>query len=192
MYNVYIFIDIHVWLIILYGMDFLLGIHHVARIRRIRCHMGFPPPPWISFPRIKYHMVKVPHLWDFSPPPPLPKQIAHAVLILLHMEFVLEEICHRGGSSAMGFLPGGGGLPYGIIPPWGSSAMGFLPGGEACHMVLFPPGEVLLWDFFRGKVCHMMFLHGERLPYGIISAGTISHGICSLIMKFVGGGGDLP
>ena len=33
----------------------------------------------------------------------------------------------------------------------------------------------------------MIFLHGERLPYGIISAGTISHDICSLIMKFVGG-----
>ena len=57
-------------------------------------------------------------------------------------------------------------------------------------MVLFPPGEVLLWDFFRGeglphgipswgaiwyqcggKVCHMVFLHGEHLPYGIISGG---------------------
>ena len=24
----------------------------------------------------------------------------------------------------------------------------------------------------------MVFLQGERLPYGIISAGTISHGIC--------------
>ena len=31
----------------------------------------------------------------------------------------------------------------------------------------------------------MVFLHGERLPYGIISGGTICHGICSLIMKFV-------
>ena len=35
----------------------------------------------------------------------------------------------------------------------------------------------------------MVFLHGERLPYGIISGGTIRHGICSLIMKFVCGGG---
>ena len=52
-----------------------------------------------------------------------------------------------------------------------------------------PPGEVLLWDLFRGKVCHM--LHGERLPCGIISGGTICHGICSLIKKFVCGG-DLP
>ena len=40
-------------------------------------------------------------------------------------------------------------MPYGIIPPWGSSAMGF----------------------FRGKVCHMVFLQGERLLYGIISGG---------------------
>ena len=60
-------------------------------------------------------------------------------------------------------------------------------------MVLFPPGEVLPWDFFRGrrfaimvlfppwgsfalgflpgKVCHMVFLHGERLLCGIISRG---------------------
>ena len=39
-------------------------------------------------------------------------------------------------------------------------------------MVLFPPGEVLLWDFFQGKVCHMaVFLQGGRLPYGIISGG---------------------
>ena len=54
-------------------------------------------------------------------------------------------------------------------------------------MVSFPPGEVLPWDFFRGKVCYMVFLHGERLPYGIISGGTMCHGICSLIMKFVWG-----
>ena len=33
----------------------------------------------------------------------------------------------------------------------------------------------------------MVFLPGEGLPYGIISAGTISHGICSLIMKCVWG-----
>ena len=60
-----------------------------------------------------------------------------------------------------------------LFPPWGSSAIGFLPGGGGgvCHMVLSPPGEVLLWDFFRGKVCHKVFLHGERLPYGIISGG---------------------
>ena len=57
--------------------------------------------------------------------------------------------------------------------------MGFLPGGGGgfCHIVLFPPGEVLLWDLFRGKVYHMVFLHGERVPYGINSGGTICHGI---------------
>ena len=68
----------------------------------------------------------------------------------------------------------GGGLSYDIISPWGSSAMGFHPGGGGgaggvCHMVLFPPGEVLIWDLFRGKVCHIVFLQEEGLPYGIIS-----------------------
>ena len=71
---------------------------------------------------------------DFFPPP-LPTKIAHAVPIL-HMEFVVEEICHRGGRFATWYYS--------------------------------PPGEVLLWDCFRGKVCHNVFLHGERLPYGII------------------------
>ena len=48
-----------------------------------------------------------------------------------------------------------------------------------------PPGEVLIWDFFRGKV----YLHGVRLPYGIISGGGggICHGIGYLIMKFAWG-----
>ena len=77
----------------------------------------------------------------------------------------------------------GGDLP---LIRGGSSAMGFLPGDRLAIWYYFP-GEVLLWDFFRGKVCYMVFLQGERLPYGIISAGTISHGICSLIMKFVWG-----
>ena len=58
-------------------------------------------------------------------------------------------------------------------------------------MVLFPPGEVLLWDFFPG----------EGLPFGTPSWGTfaiwynlrggggaICHGICFLNMKFVWGG----
>ena len=35
---------------------------------------------------------------------------------------------------------------------------------EVCHMVLFPPEEVLLWDFYRG----------EGLPYGIPSWGTFA------------------
>ena len=128
---------------------FLLGIHHVARIRRIRCRMG-PPPPWISFPRIKYHMVKVPYLWDFSPPP-LPKQAAHAVPIV-HMEFVLEEICHRheGGVLPWDFFRGEG-LPYGIIS-LGKFCYGISSGGRFVYGI---PS-------------------GERLPYGIPSGGTFA------------------
>ena len=33
-------------------------------------------------------------------------------------------------------------------------------------------------------------IEGEDFPYGIISGGTICHGICSLIMTFVCGGGE--
>ena len=107
------------------------------------------PPPLHGFPslRNKYHMVKVPHLWDFSPPPSQTKS---------HMlsQYYIWNWCWRRfafpdgeglpygiippmGSSAIGILPGGGGgecLPYGIISPWGSSAMGFLP-GKVFHMV---------------------------------------------------------
>ena len=43
--------------------------------------------------------------------------------------------------------------------------------GKLYHMVLFSPREALPWDFFREKVCHMVFLQGKRLPYGIISGG---------------------
>ena len=77
-------------------------------------------------------------------------------------------------------------MPYGIISPGEVLPLDFFRGGGGgCHMVLFPPGEVLIWDFFRGGG------EGEGLPYGIISRGTICHGNCSLIMKFVcvGGGG---
>ena len=45
-----------------------------------------PPPP----PRLKYHMVKVPHLWD-SPPPPHPNRTCCPIL---HMKFVY--ICPYG------------------------------------------------------------------------------------------------
>ena len=117
---------------------------------------------------------------------------------------MLEEICHRGGSSAIGFLPGK--ACHMVLFPWGSSAMGFpgeglpycipsggtfaiwynfsgdnLPFGSlimkfVCgeiylrgetlpYGIVFPPGEVLPLDFFRGKVCHII------LPYGIISGG---------------------
>ena len=57
-------------------------------------------------------------------------------------------------------------------------------GGGGCHMVLFPPSAM---RFSRGKVCHMVFLHGERLPYGILSDGQSAKGICSLIMQCVWG-----
>ena len=153
---------------------FLLGIHHVARIRRIRCRME-PPPPWVSFPRIKYHMVKVPHLWDFSPPPPLPKQAAHAVPIihiwnLCWRRFAIEggvlpwdlfrgeglpygfislgKFCY-GISSGGRFAIRGETLPYGIVPPWGSSAIGFLP-GEGLPYGIPSGGTFAIWYNFRG------------------------------------------
>ena len=44
-------------------------------------------------------------------------------------------------------------------------------GGGFTIWYCFPPGEVLPLDFFRGKVCHMVFLKGERLPYGILWGG---------------------
>ena len=112
---------------------------------------GFPSP------QLKYHMVKVPHLWDFSPPP---QKKSHMLT-----QYYIWNLCSRR------FAIEGEGLPYGIISPWGSSAMGFLLGGggggaKICYMILFPPGEVLLWDFFRGRfsiwysfmehVCHMV------------------------------------
>ena len=68
-------------------------------------------------------------------PPPLPKQIAHAVPIL-HMEFVLEEICHRGGSSAMVFLPGGRLAIIMVLYPWGSPAMVFLQGERLSYGII--------------------------------------------------------
>ena len=51
-------------------------------------------------------------------------------------------------------------------------------------MVLLPPVKVLPWDFFRGKVCHMLFPKGELLPHGIISGGGGLGG--------GGGGGGFP
>ena len=117
---------------------------------------------------------------DFSPPPS--KQKSH---MLSQYYIVLDEICHRHVE--------GEGLPYGIIPSWGSSAIGFLPGGGSFATWYYSPlGKFCYW-ISSGKVCHKVFLHGERLPYGIISEGTICHGICSLIKKCVcvsGGGGS--
>ena len=117
----------------------------------------FPPPPLHGFPslRNKYHMVKVPHLWDFSPPPP--SQTKSHML----SQYYIWKWCWRRFA-----FPDGEGLPYGIIPPWGSSAIGILPGGgggNVCHMVLFPPGEVLLWDFFRGRFFIWYNFRGDNL-----------------------------
>ena len=127
-----------------------------------------PPPPWISFPPDTIPYGKSSPSMGFLPPPPKNKNV------FPKMEFVLRRFAIEGE-----------GLPYGIISPWGSSAMGFLPGGGGGGAIwyYFP----LLWDLFRGKGCHMVFLHGECLQYGIISGGTICHGICSLIMKSVWG-----
>ena len=173
---------------------FLLGIHHVARIRRIRCRMGPPPPPWISFPRIKYHMIKVSHLWDFSPPPP-PKTSRTCCPNSIY------GIC-VGGDLPWDFFRGEG-LPYGIISlgklcygisSGGRFAIWYSFRGNVCHMVLFQRGQSpmvfvpLSWNLcggrftIEGKLYHMVlfppggssaigFLPGEGLPYGIPSGG---------------------
>ena len=97
------------------------------------------------------------------------------------------------------------GISYGI-PSWGTFAVWYhfrgdnLPwylfphheicvgedlhkGGSITIWYYFPSGEVLPWDFFQGKVCHMVFLQGERLPYGIISGCVCGGG---------GRGGEFP
>ena len=111
------------------------------------------------------------------------------------MEFVLEEICHRGGRFAIwyyfplgkfchGISSGGGGgecLPCGIISPWGSSAMGFLP-GEGLPYGIPSWGTFAIWYNFRGDnlPCYLFPHHeicvagrftieGEDLPYDIVS-----------------------
>ena len=145
-----------------------------------RCHMGFLPYGSPN-PRIKYHMVNVPHLWDFLPPPPPAPP---------------WNLCWRR------FAIEGEGLPYSIIPPWGSSAMGFLPGGMfaiwyyslwVSSATGFLPGEGLsygiylwgtfaIWYNFRGdnlpwylfphhEICvgRRFTIEGEALPYGIVS-----------------------
>ena len=60
--------------------------------------------------------------------------------------------------------------------------MGFLLGG----------GRLAIWYYFpRGRFCYG-FSSGKGLPYGIISAGTISHGIWFPYHEIcVGGGGEI-
>ena len=98
-----------------------MGIPHVARIRRIRCHIGLPPPwissppPWISSPpppdKIPYG--KSSHLWDYFPPS---QQKSHML-----SQYYIWNLCWRR------FAIEGEGLPYSITPPWGSSAVVFVP-----------------------------------------------------------------
>ena len=126
---------------------------------------GIPPPPMDFLPpppRIKYHMVKVPHLWDFFPPP-LPNKMLTCCPNITY-GFVLEEICHRGGrfaiwyyspwgSSAIGFLPGGGG---GRIAIWY-----YVPLGKFCYVI--SSGEMFaIWYSFMGNVCHMVLFPGGQ------------------------------
>ena len=48
-----------------------------------------------------------------------------------------------------------------------------------------------IWYYFPlGKFCYGI-TSGEGFSYGMISVGTICHGISSLIMKFVWVGGDI-
>ena len=63
--------------------------------------MDFLPPDKIPYGKSSPSM-------GFLPPPPKKQKIAHAVPII-HMEFVLEEICHRGGRFA---------IPPGEVMPW--------------------------------------------------------------------------
>ena len=80
------------------------------------------------------------------------------------MEFVLEEICHRGGSFTIWY---------------------YFPLGKFCHGISSGGGGgggsfAIIWYSFMGNICHMVSFPG--------GGGTICHGICSLIMKFVWGG----
>ena len=121
----------------------------------------FPPPP-----RIKYHMVKVPHLWDFSPPPQSHMLSQYYIWNLGWRRFAIE----------------GEGLPYGIISPWGSSAIGFLPfavwynlRGDNLPWYLFPHHESCVGGGGGGFT-----IEGEALPYGIVPPmGNFYHGISS-------------
>ena len=117
------------------------------------------------------------------------------------MEFVLEEICHRGGRFVIwhyfplgkfchGITFLGGILPYGIISPWGSSALGFLP-GEGLPYGIPSWGTFAIWYNFRGdnlpwylfphhEICvgGRFTIEGEALPYGIVyPLGKFCHGI---------------
>ena len=184
-------------------MDFLLGIHHVASIRRTRCHVESPPPPWISFPPDKIPYGKSSPSMGFLPPPPPPSQQKSHMLSQYH----ICNLCWRRIAIE------GAGLPYGIIfpgevLPWDLFRGGggeicpiwyyFLPLGKFCHRISSGGGGGVLYGIISpwgssvigflpggGEVCHygiippcgnsaMRFLLGEGLPYGIPSWGTFA------------------
>ena len=77
-------------------------------------------------------------------PPPPSQQKSH----MLSQYYYIWSLCWRR------FAIEGEGLPHGITPP--------------------PPGEVLLWDFFRGKVFHMVLPPLGKFCYGISSGGRFA------------------
>ena len=83
-----------------------------------------------------------------------------------------DMIFVTGGYSTMVFVPS----------PWNLCWM------EICHS----GGRFAIWHYSPlWKFCYGISSGGggggEGLPCGIISGGTICHGVCSLIMKFVWG-----
>ena len=159
-------------------------------------HVISPPPPWISpIPRIKYHMVKVPHLWV---PPPKKKNSPT-------MEFVLEEICHRGGRFAIWcYFPlgkfchgissgGGGGVAIWYYFPLGKFCYGISSGGRFGIWYSFIENVFAIWYNFRvdnlpwylfphHAICvgGIFTIEGEALPYCIVPPlGKFCHGFSS-------------
>ena len=152
---------------------FFLVIHHVARIRRIRCHLGCPPPPSMdSLPPDKIPHGKSSPSMGFLPPP---SQFCHGISsgggggLAIWYYSPLGKFCYgfssgeslpydipSWGTFAIWYNFRGDNLPWYLFPyheicVWGGGGR-FITEGKLYHMVLFPPGEVLSWDFFRVKV----------------------------------------
>ena len=132
-----------IWLIIIVWNWYFFGDTSCCQNKGNPVSHGMsPPPPWISFPRIKYHMVKVPHLWDFSLSPPPPQ--------VLPWDFFRGG---GGGASHMVLFPlgkfccgfsSGEGLPY-HIPSWGTFAIWYNFRGDNLTWYLFPYHEICVW-----------------------------------------------
>ena len=121
---------------------FLLGIHHVVRIRRIRCLMGFPPPmDFLPPDKIPYGK-SCPSMGFLSPPPPSQHK-SHML-----SQYYIWTLCWRRFAIEGEVLPWdffrGEGLPYGIIS-LGKFCYGISSRGKVFHMV-----------FLQGNVCHMV------------------------------------